>query len=473
VIVVLLGAVTWDGKKVPATFTATTGGSALSVVSVPVDACVVPDGVDIVTVVATPTQNAFHSQTVEVIVEPTGTVTPVAAHLPYASSANAAAPGVTLNVVTIVVSRLRDVSDKATALLAQQPNPLRKKEKRVSSLAPDFPPATWTLPDRDAISFVDVDNPVLGDIVATVERDLVGGDFECAVFEIGRSSTVPKWIAVSWPLALLRSDDSAPTPFLLYYHPGNEQNVPFGFYRGSGLSPYPENFDYAYNVLYKFQWYTYDPVANTAGSKGIPFQIAVAGKDIASVIPCNIAGGNEFGEFMKADFIEAVLLDLQALMFRRAGVVTPPSSLGRTALAAFSSGNVFLGGVMASAVNRQSSFLTDTVREVYLFDPPDGQVESSTTTCLDWAAADQDRRIALYTRGVFSVHDKLLGEPAPKAPYVRTGAATNHTSAVLPIATLLKTVVEKAGPRAEFTWQDAHQLISALMLTHAVSVSDF
>jgi len=172
---------------------------------------------------------------------------------------------------------------------------------------------------------------------------------------------------------------------------------------------------------------------------------------------------------------EAILLDLQALMFRRRGVRTPPTSLGRSAVGAFSSGNNFMAAFLQSPKNRAHRFCQETLKEVLCFDPPGYIVSALTAAALAWAGApDTGRRIALYTQGGHAAHGKLLGHPPPPPPYVETTPDGTRTSALLPAAVWRATVEDLTGrPRPQWGFQETHQVIAAMMLTHAMASSGF
>jgi hypothetical protein len=192
------------------------------------------------------------------------------------------------------------------------------------------------------------------------------------------------------------------------------------------------------------------------------------------VLPCN-AAGPEFGSFMDAAAMQEVLLEIQALMFRRASA-TPPETLGRTALAAFSSGNGFLGTFLSLPKNRAHAFVTDVLREVYLFDPPHYLADTTAASVLAWAgASDSGRHVRLYSQGLERGHDKVLGAASPAVPFIETTADGTRTAGVIPVATWTRTIESRLGRKVRFPldWRDAHQLIPSMLLTHALAISDF
>jgi hypothetical protein len=472
--VLVLAAQAWDGTAVPCKFTVEVDQVAFEVTSFPISAVSLPDGANLVRIVATPSVAWFWEDEFNLIV--TGDqVDPVVNELPKLTTTTAAAVGVVITRVTMTVTRLRDVSPTAKDWLTQPPDKRLGKPATLRNVMDhgDFPPDDWSLPDRPDTTFVDAGNPIDGKLVSTVILDAVGADVECAVFEVA-GVAVPKLLAVSWPTGLLRDENSAPTPFLVYYHPGTGQNVPKGYYLGGELGPYPWNFDFLYFVLYAYQWYAVDPLTQSPYSKGIPFQIAAAGKQVVSVLPCNAPVANEFGAFTDAASVEAILLDLQALMFRRAGVGDGPKTLGRTAVGAFSSGNNFMAMFLQSPKNRAHNFCQNTLKEVYCFDPPGYITGGLTAAALTWAGgAETGRRVALYTQSPHEAHTKVLGHTPPASPFVESPDPT-RTAAVLPAATWKATVEAfTATPRPNWGFQETHQIISAMMLTHAMATSGF
>ena len=473
--VLVLAAQSWDGTAVPCRFVVEADSAALDPVTVPVDAVRLPDGAGSVRIVATPTSPWFWDDEFHLVV--TGDdVAPEANDLAKIAVWSATAVGVVLTRVTLTVSRLKDRSVRAREELFKPPN-LRKGEPaklpHVMDHA-DFPPPDWSLPDRPGTTFVDVQHPVDGARIGTVVLDAVGGDVECAVFEVA-GVAVPKLLAVSWPIGLLRDEGSPPTPFLVYYHAGAGQNVDAGFYVNPELAAYPWNFDHCYFGLYAYQWYSVDPLTVSPFPKGIPFQIAAAGKEVVSVLPCNAPGGNEFGAFTDAAAMETLLLDLQALMFRRRGVVTGPQTLGRAAVGAFSSGNNFMAAFLQSPTNRAHRFCQVTLQEVYCFDPPGYITGALTAAALAWSEAPETgRRVVLYSQNAHAAHTKLLGHTPPPAPFVESSPDGTRTAAVLPAATWRATVEAATGkPQPTWGFQNTHQVISAMMLTHAMATSGF
>lgn len=476
--VLVLASAAWNGTAVPCTFTATAGGVDLELTTFPVTALLIPDGTDTIEVTASPTTAAFFDAAVTLVVTAAGEAEPVVTNIADVATTSVTAAGITISRATITVSRVRDVSTKAREQLDRlipirhDTDPVRDEPTFPVVGMGDFPPEGWTIPDRPSTRFVDVDQPIDGRALHTVVRSASGSDCEHLVLEVA-GVKVPQVIAVSWPHALLRDNGADPTPFLVYYRPSTGQNVKHGYYQGAGLDAYPWNFDFCYFGMYQFQWYADDPLTGDMFSKGIPFQVAAAGKNVVTVIPCNKPVAGEFGAFLDAAAMETILLEVQALMFRRAGATTPPATLGRTALGAFSSGNDALATVLQSVANRKHRFFVDTVKEIYFFDPAGFRQSLTVAAALTWAGGADDRRIALYAQAVGDAGAKLLGGPVPVAPYVESPTPL-RTVAALPPSTWRATLLAAAGvDDPQMGFDQAHQLIPALMLTHAMATSGF
>jgi hypothetical protein len=179
-------------------------------------------------------------------------------------------------------------------------------------------------------------------------------------------------------------------------------------------------------------------------------------------------------------------------MFWRAGIHTPPASLGNTAIAAFSSTTSydFLPKWLVDPKNRTSSFFKNTVRAIYLLDPP--EVNRSVTAALAWARwAGSDKRIRLYSRKLEKDNFRtLLGlkahDPAlPVPPFVQNSPDNRRTVVSLSTPSppgsprpcddsvvWTKTFKNILGVKVDLAWWDAHHFIPATMLTHALAQGD-
>jgi hypothetical protein len=129
---------------------------------------------------------------------------------------------------------------------------------------------------------------------------------------------------------------------------------------------------------------------------------------------------------------------------------------------------------LQSPKNRAHNFCQNTLKEVLCFDPPGYITGGLTAAALTWAGGSETgRRVALYTQSPHDAHTKLLGHALPASPFIESPDAT-RTAAVLP-ATTWKATVEAFTARKHPLWgfQETHQIISAMMLTHAMATSGF
>ena len=270
--------------------------------------------------------------------------------------------------------------------------------------------------------------------------------------------------------------------FSCYVRQTNSNYVGKGRFGGA----YPLSFDYADIGLFESLHYGASverpPAAKGPAplfwpySKGVPYQVAKAGVDVVTVCPCpryyEADFKKEYGVLNQTEETGRILLDLQAFIFTRARQA-PPSSIGKTAIAAFSSGNDILK-MWLDPANQAGSFLKNTVRALYFLDPRSDIIDQCIRLALDWAGpAARDKRIRLYNRIPWPSHKQLL-DPVPSDPFVRNSADNRRTLSVVQLATWKKTVT-KIGPNPSYIWDwgEAHHLIAATMLTHALAQGDF
>ena len=317
---------------------------------------------------------------------------------------------------------------------------------------------------------------------------------ESVVLQIA-GETVPELYAVTWPKAVERKEDSSPTAFLVYFRQTNKGNLydQIGLFIGGELDsqPYPFNFDYADSGLFESLHYGGMPPPPGSGpqadrpggpffwpgAKGVPYQVAKSGATVVTVMPCG-KFGTEYGVLSDTEQIGKILEEIQAFMFWRAGVSNPPADIGRTALAAFSSGNYLLAKWLASEKNRKGKFLLYSLKAVYFLDPPKPAIDGCISGALKWAATASDARIRFYSQYRMDAQKTLLGfgprDNLPAAPYVLSVLDNKRTAAALPIATWTKTFKDLFGsePSSPYDWSDIHHIIPGTMLTHALAQGD-
>lgn len=217
-----------------------------------------------------------------------------------------------------------------------------------------------------------------------------------------------------------------------------------------------------------------------ANPKGVPYQAAKAGANVVTVLPCNSFGApnEEFNDLNDPEETEKILQELQAFMFWRGRVDAPPNSIGKTAIAAFSSGTFFLNSWLKDDAKRKGHFLSSVVSALYFLDPMrsytlNGKyvpvLDEFIASALKWAAESADKRIRLYMQFPWPSLKKLMDKPLPAAPYFVNSSDDRRTVSVVTNATWSKAF----GTSKPIKWNFVHHSIGATMLTHALAQKDF
>jgi hypothetical protein len=414
-------------------------------------------------------------------------------------------PGPDGAAAQIVVSRVRDVTDRVLAQLREQiPTLLAlvdtpEKEAEAKALdqrragkpdaitpaqhhqanaygAKEFMPWTdgagptdWSLPEQSDRFVID-DPPVVRGKVAASKQTIKPETID-RVFYVAGVET-PQLVAVSWPDAAPKDGDKRKVPFLVYFRPTTGQNYRNGrdYDPSITVGKYPFGFDYLFWGLWQYLHYSRDALTNNPGWKGLPYQRAAAGKEPVLVLPlprntkhdpdASIKRLPEFGEALKATWLEELLRELAAYRFRaraRSDGRTPGVALvGRVGLAAFSSGNDELLDFVNAARNR--AFLRAKVAELYAFDPPIKQRAPLVDAMASWARGD--KRARLFLRMLPNNASKLRG--------------ANRTYVVSGDTAWKRLATEKQPAWASlWSWQHTHQIIASMMLTHALRKSGY
>jgi hypothetical protein len=414
---------------------------------------------------------------------------------------NGGALGVRFATVVIRLSRVKVVTDQIVNALRHVPDDAvqpgahadlqrlidavnGQRHRAVAAFVGTKSPirgTTLQLPSLEDVAMIDTAEPVLGGELQSKKATITPSNTTFVVEVAGVQ--VPRTIAVSWPDTVPRDK---PAPMYVHFRHGPQQGVVknaaggmFGLFEGPSLDPYPYSFDYACFGLLTTLWYPSPPdVVPTAG-QGVAYQIAAAGKEVVTVVACPSANAppdkTQAGDWTSADTMQEVLLEIQAL----AAVVksrTPPTTLGRVALGAFSSGNYHLLNLLK---NEGHPFLTNTVKECYLFDP-DNEVLGKYALnyyLLAWeknVPSDQ-AIIRLYNRRVMDEQRALLDPIVKKTPHITDAEHGRRTVAAVTEqdwSRFLKKLHGKPPARA-LEWLDAHFLTAAFMLTHAMAHSGF
>lgn len=361
---------------------------------------------------------------------------------------------------------VRDATGDVLASLTRVP------ASRVGHHPAMWPPAVWHTPTVVDHHFI-ASPPITGADLNFLQTS-VSPDMEHRVLEVMGLMT-PQLFAVSWPRALPRTATAGPTPFLMYFRPTVGQNAARGYYVGPGLGTYPFGWDYLFYGLWRYINYMGDPLTLDPYAKGLPYQISGAQRNVVLVLPLNRHPG-ELGVLLDAAWMQRILTEIQGFMFRLAGVPLAPP-LGRTALAAFSSGNSLVAQFLGNPLNQRHALYLSTLRELYMFDAPASGVSSWVAQAIRWARAGSgaDKMIRVFTRRNDASYRALLGAALPSGgPFVMDAPAGRlSTVAVLPDTAWRRASTARGAPGLVKSWQEPHQLISATMLTDALRRSGF
>jgi hypothetical protein len=475
----------WKGEWVACRFKAFADGTPLATTDDTRPLYEIPNGASKVTVTATPTEPAYWDATVTLSVSSNGVVSAETSSSVFVRLRTAVANNSRGTVANIKLSRFKDATTDVLDLLTKPPT--TRAGKKVDEpgdhldLYGAWPPSNWLLPAVPTAHFLDLPTLASTGALTFPETTAPAIDGASVVLRL-KGVKPPRLFAVVWPLTLPRDAGADPTPFFLFIRQGAGQNVGTGYFKGGTLDPYPDNFDYADIGLFQNLHYgNAGAPLSTWGPKGVPYQVAKAGANVVTVIPCN-GVGPEFGVLNDTEETGKILEEIQAYMFWRAGIPDPPLSIGKTAIAAFSSGNDFLSAWLASEKNRSGSFLKNTVRAVYFLDPRPDAVPGCVTAARTWAQGDQNKRIRLYTHlpdkpedraMVRAAHKTLLESQTPAEPYVKNSSDGHRTVSMTRFEDWANVYVDAFSEKFDFDWQYTHHNICATMLTHALAQGDF
>ena len=500
----------WRGTALTCHFSATADGVPLAVADDTKPVWVIPTTAATLSITATPTVPTYWPTTVNFSIDSnSGALTATGDTTAFVTVHALGAAGVQLSLASINLSRFKDVSDDVLALLANPPpmpspdmfNKTRQQfyEERYGA-PPAWPPPDWGLDDKPNANFLDL--PVLAQGVTsqgvTFSNDpSVQVEAQNVVLRLA-GVVAPKLWGVSWPTSLDRNEDAGPTPIMLFLRQGNWPQYA-NLFEGAGLPPYPDNFDYASFGLYDNLAYPKNDVLEDPDSKGVPYQVAKGGAKAGvrpgadpgtkpgaravTVLPVNSLH-EDYGVIESTKQMGRILLELQSFMFRKAGVATPPETLGDTAIGSFSSGTHILARILASPDNVGEAFLNDTVRAVYFFDTPGWAIGDCVAASLAWAgAAGRDKRVRFYNQDsqpgdgdlwpALKTFAKHLPAPLPKEPFIANSTDKRLTLGFVSRASWKALIKQAAGVQLTGdVWAYVHHATAATMLSHALSTDD-
>jgi hypothetical protein len=387
-------------------------------------------------------------------------------------------------VITAQLSIFRDITDQALSELLAVP----ALRQGASPPAPDeesaWPPTSWHGPTIN--TFTSVSSRILrpgsvtsGSKTFTSVLEGVTLPYQPATTErvlerIG--GTLPQRFVVAWPDSLIRNANSTPTQYLTFFtHLLNQNKEGFK----PDLDLYPTAWGYLWLAIWRYLNYSGDIANSPIGahfSRGLLEQLVTSGKKIALVLPvgdANKATTSEVGDCVDASKLQDLLLEIDAFMFREAGLENGPNAtLGTCGLASFSSGNNEVASFLTSTSNKSTTFYKDTLLEVYSFDNPHasvpGYVAAGAVPWLNSGSKTTSKALRLYGTDYptyASVLPTILPNevaPTPEQPFVTASTSfPNRTIAVLPEPCW-------DGDFGVSDGQGVHQLICATMLLDAL-----
>jgi hypothetical protein len=382
------------------------------------------------------------------------------------ASSDELAPGSTLptSAVSMILfySRLRDATDESVLVASQNKSPIFPKHGA----------------DLEALlrsgAGVNVlqDPPVAGGKVSFAVQT-VTPTAELKIFEL--RADVPKMIGVLWPDGVQRKADTAtrPVPYLVYFHPNTAQNLPDAY---AGAYPFSHDFPYFQVIRYMLYGQAFetldpnvqlDPLLHDPFWKGLAYQLTAAGKSLVIVKPVS-KPGPEVGSMMDAGTMELVLREIGAFMFRAAGIhpnEAPP--VGRVALASFSASTSL--ATLFLTKNAKHAFLKDKLQEIYSFDPP-GTFRAGWFQAVGKWITDEKMARSYGQANDLASFQGLLGKGVTiptTTPHFTSSASGKRTCASVPIKDWQAVTTMTVG------FQEAHQLVPALLLTDALRRSGF
>jgi len=466
----------------------------------------IPPGTNSVEVTFKPRRPIFWEKTFSFSVAPDGSLTADVDFRRRVELTNVPMPpqaDLRFTVAVVKVSQFEDRTQHVLELLTKPPTERRifnveKKKWEVPTVdevkahklkyGTVWPPADWSLHDVPGVRFIDAGNPLTPSRTLNFARDpsLHLDNVECVVLERKGVRRVPQYFAVAWP----PPKNANPRQFLLFipqYLKANAYNLQGMFTMPDGkLAPYADSFDYADFCLFDSLHFARSPFWDP-NAKGVPYQVAKARADVVTVIPCT-SFWDGFGDLDDPEDTEAILKEVQAFMFWKGGVVSAPTSVGNTAVAAFSAGNFFLGKWLKNDIKRKGHFLKSIVRAIYFLEPmrafmKDGKrvevLDDFVDSALTWAGEGIDKRIRLYMQYEWPSLQRLMDKPLGSPPFFHNASDGTRTVSVVTNSTWTTAWNEawneafgRPFPKA-LTWLDIHHAICGTMLTHALSQGDF
>jgi hypothetical protein len=297
----------------------------------------------------------------------------------------------------------------------------------------------------------------------------------------------PGLVAVNWPTANYPTGTSfraTPIQALTFFHVSFEQNrrtyEQVQLPPGAPASDRPFRWPYIYYGLWNYLA-AGDPFLSPF-PLGLPYQIAVAGKQTVLVLPLNnlpqrAYTAPELANLNHGDQYQALLEEIQCLMLRSKGYYFWAPNIGEIACASSSAGYNQMARFKQEA--DRHSYLQNAVQQYYIFDPlhdNGSAVGVMVANFRSWVQAKSNRQVRLYNNASSAQHAAFLGGSMPTStPFVVESSPNGpRTVGVIPDAAM-RTARGVPPPPAQddWDWGNYHNAFAATYLTDAMRKSGF
>jgi hypothetical protein len=366
--------------------------------------------------------------------------------------------------VSVHVSRVRDVTQKVLEGINHNiPASMQKFFK--DNWLPE-----WPSPPVENLHFstdrgVDDNRELDFEQAQITTPDSIDRVFEVA--DVDAPKLIGMWLPRSLPMQRF---GSRPMPFLIYFHPTIGQAVddyaPF---------PYPFGWPFLYFILRRDANYFLDPLTQEPGLKGLNYQRAHSGKEVALLVPVNRLS-KEVGVFLNAEDAESLIREIQGFMQRRSSNYEVPAP-GHVALSAFSAGcGILINSLLGKS--QDHPFTKKILKEIYLLDPRMNS-EALVGQVLKWANADPgNKRLRVYLSTPDANYLKVIGAQSfPPTPFARSTPDGLRTLVVTTIPDWPKAAKKRGAANdiidRENRFGPVHELHPGMFVTHALRHSGF
>ncbi len=370
------------------------------------------------------------------------------------------------------------------------PSPLREckvaavdvlKKGGVNKTEPADPDAVWQSPISNLRT---VQNPpVAGGRLLFEPLDPVYLKGDDMVFDI-QAFKRPARVAVHWPESNYPSQTALPSStgiyrpdpveFMMFFHASFGQNA--AIYQ---TGPYPSAWSYTYYGFHRYLIAS-DPLRDPF-SLGLPYCVAAAGKQAATLLFLNSVGAPELENLNDGDQFQSLLEEIHAYLLRSRGYYFWGPNIGRIGCGCFSAGWVQMEEFYTAANNHD--YLSTAVKEYYVFDPVHNEGSGGTSNNLaqrfaHWAHSplhsSDHRRVRFYSSAYPEGYRALVGHQNPS----RTVFYVDSNDGLCTACTLPDAATSAArrdiGATQDWTdWNAFHFFFPHVFLTDALRKSGF